>query len=56
MIKVYINQDIVFSIILKCCCYLSSNRKGIEKYKDFHYNILNKEVVTIDEVYPFPAK
>lgn len=29
--------------------------KSIEKTFNFDYNILNKEVGTIDEAYPFPA-
>lgn len=30
--------------------------KSIEKTFNFDYNILNKEVGTIDQTYPFPAK
>ena len=40
---------------IECVERLQDILKSIEKTFNFDYNILNKEVGTIDEAYPFPA-
>ncbi len=40
-----------FSMMLKCCRN-HFNRKGLEKNNNLDYNILNKEVGTMDQTHP----